>query len=65
MKKALINLLKVLLPLAIGVWLIFKQYNDLDAQQRQELFDAFRQADLWVLVVATIVGWLEIGRAHG
>lgn len=58
MKKALINLLKVALPLAIGVWLIFKQYNDLDAQQRQELFGAFRQADLFLLGLATIVGWL-------
>ncbi|HMN04470.1 MAG TPA: lysylphosphatidylglycerol synthase transmembrane domain-containing protein [Flavobacteriales bacterium] len=59
MKKALINILKVGLPMAIGVWLVFYFYDALDEDQRTELFAAFRQADLRWLAVATVVGWLS------
>lgn len=59
MKKAVINILKVGVPLAIGVWLVFYFYDALDEQQRAELFAAFRQADLRWLAVATVVGWLS------
>ncbi len=59
MKKVLINLLKVGLPLAIGVWLVFYFYNALDPGQREELRAAFRRADLRWLGLATLVGWLS------
>lgn len=52
MKKALVNALKVLVPLAVGVSVkIHKQYSDLSTAQRAELFTAFRAADLagWLL----------------
>ncbi len=58
MKKALINFLKIALPLGIGVWLVFKTYNDLSGTQKDELFAAFRQADMRWLILATLVGWL-------
>ncbi len=58
MKKALLNALKVIAPLGIGVWLVFSTYNDLSAAQKAELFAAFRQADARWLILATIVGWL-------
>ena len=58
MKKATINILKVALPLGIGVWLVFSTYSNLSATQKNELFTAFRQADLRWLILATIVGWL-------
>ncbi len=58
MKKALINALKIAVPLGIGIWLVFQQYSDLDDKQREELFAAFRGADLFVLGLATLVGWL-------
>ncbi len=58
MKKALINALKIIVPLGIGVWLVYKQYHDLSADQRTELFTAFGQADLLWLGLATVVGWL-------
>jgi hypothetical protein len=58
-RKALVNALKIAVPLGIGFWVIFKQYNDLDAQQRGELFEAFRAADLRWVVLALFVGLLS------
>ena len=58
MKKAIVNFLKIAVPLGIGVWLVFTTYNDLSAAQKDELFTAFRQADMRWLILATIVGWL-------
>jgi uncharacterized membrane protein YbhN (UPF0104 family) len=57
-KKSLVNILKIAVPLGIGVWLVFSTYNDLSATQKDELFTAFRQADMRWLILATIVGWL-------
>lgn len=59
MKKVLINALKVGVPLAIGVWLVFYFYDALSPEQRAELFAAFRQADPRWLALATVVGWLS------
>lgn len=59
MKRTLIALLKVGAPLAVGVWLIFYFYDALGPAQRDELFAAFRQADLRWLGLATVVGWLS------
>lgn len=59
MKKTVINILKVGVPLAIGVWLVYYFYAALDEGQRAELFAAFRQADLRWLALATVVGWLS------
>ncbi len=59
MKKALIGVLKVGVPLAIGVWLVFYFYDSLDPAQRGELFAAFGKADMRWLALATLVGWLS------
>lgn len=59
MKRALTTALKVGVPLAIGVWLVFYFYDALDARQREELFAAFRQADMRWMALATLVGWLS------
>lgn len=58
MKKAVVQGLKVVIPLAVGGWLVHQQYSALNDQQRAELFTAFAQADLLWLVLATFVGWL-------
>ena len=58
MKKALLNALKILVPLAVGIWLIYKPYNALTEEQRSELFTAFRAADLGWLALAMFIGWL-------
>jgi uncharacterized membrane protein YbhN (UPF0104 family) len=64
MKQGLINVLKVGVPLAIGVWLIFFFYDQLGEEQRQQLFAAFRSANMWWMALATLVGWLaHVSRA--
>lgn len=57
MKAALLKVLKVAVPLAIGAWLVYYNYHQLSGDQRRQLFDAFRQADPIWLVVATFIGW--------
>jgi hypothetical protein len=63
-KRAVANTLKLGLPLGIGVWLVYQQYHGLHHDQRSELFGAFRQANLPLLLLATLVGWLaHVSRA--
>ena len=59
MKKLLFNTLKVVVPIALGVWLVYYSYAQLDEKQRGELFDAFRQADLRWLAAVLVLGWLS------
>lgn len=59
MKQAALRLLKVGLPLAIGIWLVLYFYRALDPAQREELFAAFGQADLRWMALAILVGWLS------
>jgi hypothetical protein len=57
LKKALVGILKVGVPLGIGVWLVFYFYDSLDQAQREQLFVAFRRADLRWMALATLIGW--------
>jgi len=57
MKKALIGGLKVLVPLALGLWLVVYFYRQLDEGQRTELFAAFRRANWWWLGLTVVLGW--------
>lgn len=59
MKGKLIAALKVIVPLAIGAWLVMHFHGELDAEQQQQLYTAIRQADPFWLVVITLVGWLS------
>ncbi len=59
MKKSLLAALKVLVPIALGVWLIFYFYDQLDEKQRGELFTAFGQANWWWLLCCVLFGWLS------
>ncbi|MBL7940272.1 MAG: flippase-like domain-containing protein [Flavobacteriales bacterium] len=59
MKKTIFGILKVLVPIALGVWLVFYFYNQLDEEQRGELFTAFGQANWWWLLACVILGWLS------
>lgn len=59
MKKVLFGLLKVALPIALGVWLVFYFYDQLDEKQRGELFTAFGQANWWWLLGCVSLGWLS------
>lgn len=64
MKRLVIGFLKVAVPLAIGIWLVFDTYDSLDQAQRQQLFAALRTADPWWLMIASVIGWLaHVSRA--
>lgn len=58
MKRFLIGTLKLGIPLAIGIWLIHKQYTDLSPAQRSELFAAIGQANIPLLLLSMCVGWV-------
>ena len=50
MKKILITVIKVILPLAFGVFLIWYVHNDLNQDEKNNLYESFRNANyLWVL----------------
>ena len=57
MGKAVIGALKVLVPLALGLWLVYYFYAQLDEGQRTELFTAFGQANWGWLLLSMVLGW--------
>lgn len=59
MKKSLVGFLKIALPLALGVWLVFNTYDDLNEEQRIELFAAIREANWWWLGGSIVLGWFS------
>ena len=56
MKKALVGGLRIVLPLALGIWLVLYFYRQLDGDQRTELFTAFREANWWWLALSILCG---------
>ena len=56
MRKALIGGLRIVVPLALGVWLVVFFYRQLDEHQRKELFDAFGMANWWWLGLSILLG---------
>ncbi len=58
-RDLLIATLKVVVPLALGIWLVIYFYRQLDQQQRRDLFVAFGQANWWWLGLSVILGWLS------
>ncbi len=59
MKSLLLRVVKVVVPLALGVWLVIYFYRQLDPQQRGQLFEAFRKADTRWLWLTLLLGWLS------
>ena len=59
MKRVLLQVLKIMVPIALGVWLVYYSYAQLDDQQRTELFDAFRKADPRWLFACLVIGWFS------
>ena len=49
--------LKIVVPLGLGVWLIFYFYGQLDDEQRKKLFIAFGEANWWWLLLGAVLGW--------
>ncbi|MDQ3101044.1 MAG: flippase-like domain-containing protein [Bacteroidota bacterium] len=58
-KNTVISVLKVVVPLALGVWLVIYFYDQLDEQQREDLFISFRQANWYWLLLSVVFGWFS------
>ena len=56
MKKKIIGLLKILIPISLGIFLVFHIYNQLDASQRQAVFDSFKKANYFWIVISVLMG---------
>lgn len=59
MKHGLLRVLKVALPLALGLWLGWYFYAQLDPTQRHQLHLAFVRADFRWLLLTLVLGWLS------
>jgi uncharacterized protein (TIRG00374 family) len=58
-KKHLLQLLKIILPVGLGVYLVIHIYNQLDATQRAALFDAFKGANYFWVALSFCLGLLS------
>ncbi|UKN03409.1 flippase-like domain-containing protein [Paracrocinitomix mangrovi] len=59
MKSKLINILKILLPLGFGIFLIWLFYDALCEDQKADLFDAFGRVDYFWVVLALVFSFLS------
>ncbi|MFT4524937.1 MAG: hypothetical protein ACI85F_001089 [Bacteroidia bacterium] len=65
MKKVLGNILKVGLPLAFGIYVIYYQYNQLEVEQVETIKKSFREANyFWVLLSLAFGTLSHISRAY-
>ncbi len=60
MKKSFSVLLKTVLPLAIGVYLIWLFYSSMSEDSKLQFYDAIKKANyLWILI-SLILGWIAV-----
>ncbi|MBK6525433.1 MAG: hypothetical protein IPG07_07695 [Crocinitomicaceae bacterium] len=57
MKSKLISVLKILVPLAFGVFLIWLFYDALCEKEKIELFQAFAKADYFWVGISLLFGF--------
>ncbi|MAY84230.1 MAG: TIGR00374 family protein [Flavobacteriales bacterium] len=59
MIKRLLSFLKVAIPLAFGVFLIWYVFKDLEEDERTELVNAFKEANYFWILLSTLFGVLS------
>lgn len=59
MKKRIIQLLKIIIPVSLGVFLGVKIYNSLSPEQKDALFTAFREANYFWVSLSFMMGILS------
>lgn len=65
MKKALVSILKFVLPLGLGLFLVWFIYKDLSESDKNTIFTSFKNADYSWLIVSFFIGALShVVRAH-
>lgn len=56
MKKKIIDVLKIVVPIALGIFLVLHIYNQLDTEQRRAVFDSFKRANYFWIAISIIMG---------
>ena len=65
MKKSTIKILKIILPLTLGVFLIWYSLNSASPQEREDLFNNITSANPWFILLSMLFGLLShLSRAH-
>ena len=59
MNKTLGSLLKILIPIGVGIYLVVHIYAQLDQDQRNTLFTALRKANYWFVGLSFLIGLLS------
>lgn len=58
-KKYGIQLLKVVIPLGVGVYLMWHFYNAMDNDTRKIFYSAIKEADYFWIAISLIIGWFS------
>ncbi|MFT5602928.1 MAG: hypothetical protein ACI9N1_003190 [Flavobacteriales bacterium] len=59
MKKTIINILKIIIPLFLGVYIFWYFWSSFDAQQKQDFFNVFKEADYFWVAIALVIGFIS------
>lgn len=58
-QQNIIQILKFILPLGIGVYLTWYFYNSMDTATKAIFFDAIRNANYFWIILSMVLGWLS------
>ncbi|MCH2214744.1 MAG: flippase-like domain-containing protein [Flavobacteriales bacterium] len=58
-KQRLIEALKIIIPVGLGLYLVIHIYNQLTVEQREELFQAFKKANYFWVILSFFMGLLS------
>lgn len=65
MKKILISILKIGIPLALGIYLIWYFYDIMDEEEKKALFTYMKKANYWWIFLSLILGFFShLSRAY-
>ena len=65
MKKTLFNIIKVVLPLFVGVYIIWAVFGQLEAEEKESMFTSLEQANYSWIVLSLVFGILShMSRAY-
>ncbi len=59
MKKILVTILKYLVFLGLGVWIIYHMLHQLSDREKEELGNAISNANVWILIPVFLIGFLS------
>ena len=60
MKKGITFLLKTVLPLSIGVYLIWLFYTSMSADSKEQFYETIGKANYLWIIISLIFGWIAV-----